>query len=693
MQSKDTADVNGTSSQASPSEAWWRTRSIVTKRSSGRRCEHERWRGNELNTELGARYSTRWPRSGCPIRTAPGDSATGIREVSDLLRAVQQRRDTTEWPDTDIVICSAQRRPGHQPRRHTPPRGLLAHTRARSTKAGASTPATRELMHDAIQTAMALNEGRGINPGDTCTSSGRPRRIGPLNEGRGINPGDTLSTTQPSRQGSAPLNEGRGINPGDTAQTRITATAFYDAQRRPGHQPRRHSSALNFNISSGSYAQRRPGHQPRRHARTFSRLNRSRIPFNEGRGINPGDTGPMQPNEEAFYNAQRRPGHQPRRHLDALSIGDDHLDRSTKAGASTPATPRVLLVESEQRFPRSTKAGASTPATRRLGSYPSSGPPALNEGRGINPGDTRPQAGQNVHSPGRSTKAGASTPATRRRRMAPQHGLCPLNEGRGINPGDTTPTHGSSTWALPAQRRPGHQPRRHRVLCGERNAMRASLNEGRGINPGDTCQSCRRAIESRLHRSTKAGASTPATHSRQRISCGGHAPLNEGRGINPGDTPCAKSCGTTSVQRSTKAGASTPATRAKPTRSAWATSPLNEGRGINPGDTGGEFPLIAGPDSAQRRPGHQPRRHVNCSGSNGCNDCRSTKAGASTPATPTVRARRNTCTARRSTKAGASTPATPVPIQLRPSAHAVAQRRPGHQPRRHRARGRSWALR
>ena len=41
------------------SEAWWGTRSIVTKRSSGRRCGLERWRGNELNTEMGARYSTR----------------------------------------------------------------------------------------------------------------------------------------------------------------------------------------------------------------------------------------------------------------------------------------------------------------------------------------------------------------------------------------------------------------------------------------------------------------------------------------------------------------------------------------------------------------------------------------------------------------------------------------------------------
>ena len=31
VQSKDTADVNGTSSQATPSEAWWRTRSIAHK--------------------------------------------------------------------------------------------------------------------------------------------------------------------------------------------------------------------------------------------------------------------------------------------------------------------------------------------------------------------------------------------------------------------------------------------------------------------------------------------------------------------------------------------------------------------------------------------------------------------------------------------------------------------------------------
>ena len=50
----------------------------------------------------------------------------------------------------------------------------------------------------------ALNEGRGVNPGDTNAASvglagfgcgaragGRPPR--PLNEGRGVNPGDTAA--------------------------------------------------------------------------------------------------------------------------------------------------------------------------------------------------------------------------------------------------------------------------------------------------------------------------------------------------------------------------------------------------------------------------------------------------------------------------------------------------------------------
>ena len=44
-----------------------------------------------MNTELGARYSTRWLRSGCPIRTAPGDSATGTGRSAICSGRVQQR--------------------------------------------------------------------------------------------------------------------------------------------------------------------------------------------------------------------------------------------------------------------------------------------------------------------------------------------------------------------------------------------------------------------------------------------------------------------------------------------------------------------------------------------------------------------------------------------------------------------------
>ena len=68
-----------------------------------------------------------------------------------------------------IIGWTAQRRPGREPRRHShcPPRASAGCT--------------------------ALNEGRGVNPGDTPTRPRtRCRRTGTLNEGRGVNPGDTL---------------------------------------------------------------------------------------------------------------------------------------------------------------------------------------------------------------------------------------------------------------------------------------------------------------------------------------------------------------------------------------------------------------------------------------------------------------------------------------------------------------------
>ena len=209
-----------------------------------------------------------------------------------------------------------------------------------------------------------------------------------------------------------------------------------------------------------SGAQRRPGREPRRHARRPLPGLAARTSLNEGRGANPGDTtSPRRPrsapaalNEGRGANpgdtrdassaaalrdfAQRRPGREPRRHPDLQVLLPGGVDRSTKAGARTPATLGRRDRDLEAGG-RSTKAGARTPATRSGGGGggPASG--ALNEGRGANPGDTReppPGCGSS-----RST----------------------LNEGRGANPGDTGGNVSTMGKFQSAQRRPGREPRRH----------------------------------------------------------------------------------------------------------------------------------------------------------------------------------------------------------------------------------------
>ena len=290
------------------------------------------------------------------------------------------------------------------------------------------------------------------------------------------------------------------------------------------------------------------------------------VALNEGRGINPGDTrSTFSYASGARESAQRRPGHQPRRHIIPHRQALHPRPRSTKAGASTPATPDGTTITSN----------AAT---------------ALNEGRGINPGDTRPSGGKfNVRcsdslNEGRGINPGDTRSEPRRLTLLSDR---PLNEGRGINPGDTgqnlcavaahidarSTKAGASTPATrrcrapcppsmrDAQRRPGHQPRRHtRRPCGSRPESRSALNEGRGINPGDTAT---------------GGGGAPTDL----------ATLNEGRGINPGDTDGGE-IGLSALQgRSTKAGASTPATHLICVWFAWPNS------------------------RAQRRPGHQPRRH------------------------------------------------------------------------------------
>ena len=186
------------------------------------------------------------------------------------------------------------------------------------------------------------------------------------------------------------------------------------AQRRPGPRPRRHEIIQELSHAENQTAQRRPGPRPRRHRNKWDGLTRCPASLNEGRGRDPGDT--------------ILQGH----------TGTEKPQRSTKAGAETPATRANSVRRCRVPGPRSTKAGAETPATRGNGheiidtanhAQRRPGPrprrharesvrcgrtaPSLNEGRGRDPGDTSTPA-----------RSASTPPAT-------------LNEGRGRDPGDT----------------------------------------------------------------------------------------------------------------------------------------------------------------------------------------------------------------------------------------------------------------
>ena len=301
---------------------------------------------------------------------------------------------------------------------------------------------------------------------------------------------------------------------------------------------------------------------------------------------------------------------------------------------------------------RSTKAGVRTPATpastlRRLAAAY-----ALNEGRGSNPGDTRPwrsRTGRSSHAQrrpgfeprrhggaidlvGRSAASAQRRPGFEPRRHRGHHCpsggvFAPLNEGRGSNPGDTCLDGGprQTSGALnegrgrtgdatyySAQRRPGFEPRRH---------TRRPALPGRALRCSEGRTPATPAVRGR-RRSTKAGVRTPATHrspirissrSRQRA-------LNEGRGSNPGDTSLRRAARRYAGHwRSTKAGVRTPATHRRDCQT--LDGPLNEGRGSPRARNRSAA-------SAQRRPGFEPRRHrVSDSKRTGPADLRSLNEG------------------------------------------------------------------
>ena len=380
--------------------------------------------------------------------------------------------------------CSAQRRPGREPRRHTRPACCRCASRALNEGRGAN-PGDTRTFHPAPGCASTLNEGRGANPGDTgrapgagrdsrrrSTKAGARTPATPLNGARAamIPPprstkagARTPATPTPrtgSRGRSRPLNEGRGANPGDTRHGPVEGRQPHVRSTKAGARTPATPAEEFRRLDDGVLAQRRPGREPRRHLPTLGPAH-PLTALNEGRGANPGDTAGRKGLSPAGLHAQRRPGREPRRHI--------------------------------QKSP---------PVELR--------PPTLNEGRGANPGDT-PGASVTLSTPACAQRRPGREP--RRHSTGPGYppSRCSLNEGRGANPGDTRGAARALEIARERSTKAGARtPATPARMVRERQRAERPLNEGRGANPGDTGGGAQKRAGP-LPRSTKAGARTPAT--------------------------------------------------------------------------------------------------------------------------------------------------------------------------------------
>ena len=178
------------------------------------------------------------------------------------------------------------------------------------------------------------------------------------------------------------------------------------------------------------------------------------------------------PKKKKGKNAQQRPGREPRRH----------------PGPRRSTCPRRRAQQRPGREPRR--------HLRLSRQFPGKSP-ALNKGRGVNPGDTagdparRGEGAVAQQRPGREPRRHAASNvmlASPSRTLNKGRGVNPgdttasapmasrtiaLNKGRGVNPGDTSPSAAQPGAAHPAQQRPGREPRRHAADRGGGGMARA----------------------------------------------------------------------------------------------------------------------------------------------------------------------------------------------------------------------------
>ncbi len=265
-------------------------------------------------------------------------------------------------------------------------------------------------------------------------------------EGRGTFPGDMRPRVNAEHHPSTPLNEGRGTHPGDTA--RSTRTGYFPSTLNEGrgtHLVGELEDPPNIGVPPTASCCGAGGLVKRTACACAHRR--------QGASLR------SAPASRGFRPCRR--GHAPRRQAQDRNVHCMSDERSTKAGARTPATLGGFLRWWWWRNP-------------------------LNEGRGTHPGDTgaahavrgrddgaqrRPGHAPRRHSVGESCTRSTPSCAQRRPGHAPRrHAVeCELCDRLRV-----------------AQRRPGHAPRRH--ARNERNVLpaRRPLNEGRGTHPGDT---------------------------------------------------------------------------------------------------------------------------------------------------------------------------------------------------------------
>ena len=157
---------------------------------------------------------------------------------------------------------------------------------------------------------------------------------------------------------AAPLNQGRGVNPGDTTGWSRSRRCSRSAQPRPGREPRRHEAQVRRPDVRRAAAQPRPGREPRRHPARSTTSPACDRPLNQGRGVNPGDT----PERRSYRNvgeiAQPRPGREPRRHQAAARTPQSGQCAQPRPGREPRRHRRCRRSVAGDDAARSTKAGA-----------------------------------------------------------------------------------------------------------------------------------------------------------------------------------------------------------------------------------------------------------------------------------------------------------------------------------------------